>query len=486
MLPYKSLILLDRNATIPLYIQLCNKFIDIITRGLLAPNDMLPSSRKLSDLLSINRNTVKLAFEELISQGWAESIDRKGIFVLSNLPKVTQSRQEAILDVFNNNIAFFWNNELVKPLPKINLFPVKLAIDDGFPDVRLAPIDLVMREYRSLSNRHYGKGYLKYGNPLGSENLRIALGRYLFDTRGLHVAKENILITRGSQMAIYLASRLLLNPHENIAVGSSNYFAADATFKLVGANLLRIPVDENGMNIDYLESLLKHKTIKAVYVIPHHHCPTTVTLSMDRRLKLLNLANQYQFAIIEDDYDFDFHYGNKPFLPLRAIDHNGNVLYVGSLCKTLAPAIRIGFLIGPPEFIEKAAALRRIIDRQGDTLLEESIAALFENGEMNRHFRKSIKIYKERRDLFCSILLNDFKEQIQFQIPEGGLAIWAKFNDEINLIQLAENALAKGLYLSNGNYYKNETFQENYTRLGFASLSESEIIQSLALLKDVI
>ena len=287
-------------------------------------------------------------------------------------------------------------------------------------------------------------------------------------------------------MGIYLAAQLLLNPSDNIAVGVSNYHSADETFRHAGANLLRIPIDHNGMDIDNLEKALQRRKIKAVYIIPHHHCPTTVTTSMERRLKLLNLAKEYRFAIIEDDYDFDFHYNNKPYLPLASIDHNQNVIYIGSISKTFAPALRIGFMTGPPAFIKAASSLRELIDRQGDTLLEEAFAVMFDNGEMERHFRKSLKIYKERRNLFCEILMSDFNDQIEFKIPEGGLGVWANFDKKINLIKMSENALKQGLYIDNGNFYKNESFSANALRMGFASLKENEMTEALTILKKIV
>lgn len=480
MLPYKSLIQIDRNTSVALYIQVCNSFISLITNGTLRPSDLLPSSRILAELIGINRNTIKLAYEELINQGWAESIERKGVFVLPKLPVIALPEMNKSSSAGE---AFLWTNNFETALPSDNFQKTMLAIDDGFPDVRLAPVDNLMREYRSLSRKFYGKNFLKYGNSKGSEHLRKAIGNYLSHTRGLVVPSENILITKGSQMGIYLAAQLLLDPSDNIAVGVSNYCYADDTFIHAGANLLRIAVDENGMDVDHLEELLLQKKIKAVYIIPHHHFPTTVTMSVERRLKLLDLAKEYRFAIIEDDYDFDFHYDNKPYLPLASIDHHHNVIYIGSISKTFAPALRIGFMTGPPAFVEAASSLRQLIDRQGDTLLEDAFAAMFENGEIDRHFRKSLKIYKHRRNLFCEILKVDFSHVISFKVPEGGLAVWSNFDDKIDLLKLSENALKKGLHIGNGNFYKNESFSANALRMGFASLDENEMEKALGMLK---
>ena len=486
MLPYKSLIQVDRDAPVSLHIQVCNSFISLISSGTLHPTDVLPGSRVLAALIGINRNTVKLAYDELISQGWAESIERKGIFVLSKLPIRSKAQVAAATGDQPGTGTFAWNNNLRQVLPNENLQQLALAIDDGFPDVRLAPVDLLMREYRSLSRKFFGKGFLKYSTAMGSEQLRSTIQRYLAHSRGLAVSVENILITKGSQMGIYLAAKLLLTQGDYIAVGVSNYGSADDTFMHHSARLLRIPVDDYGMNTDELEKTLQSTKIKAVYVIPHHHFPTTVTMSMERRLKLLNLAKEYRFAIIEDDYDFDFHYDNKPFLPLAGIDHNHNVIYIGSISKTFAPALRIGFMTGPPEFVAAAASVRQLIDKQGDSLLEEALAVLYNDGEMDRHFRKSLKIYRQRRNLFCEILKADFGDVIQFKIPEGGLGIWANFDPKINLLKMAGEATKKGLYIGNGSFYKNESFSPNAQRLGFASLREEEIIEALQILKKVI
>ena len=486
MLPYKSLIQVDRDASVTLYIQVCDAFILLITNGTLQPADMLPSSRLLAALIGINRNTVKLAYEELISQGWAESVERKGVFVLSRLPALSKTILPEARENNSSQQAFIWTNRFENALPGENFQKTTLAIDDGFPDVRLAPVDHLMREYRSISRKFYGKRFLKYGSSKGSEHLRTSICHYLSNSRGLTVSSEDILITKGSQMGIYLAAQLLLSPADNIAVGMSNYSSADNTFRHAGANLLRIPVDHDGMDVDYLAETLQQKQIKAVYLIPHHHFPTTVTMSMERRLKLLDLAKEHRFAIIEDDYDFDFHYDNKPYLPLASIDHHQHVIYIGSISKTFAPALRIGFMTGPPAFIEAAASLRSLIDKQGDTLLEEAFAVMFDNGEMERHFRKSLKIYKQRRNFFCQILQSDFKDVVSFNIPEGGLGVWTEFDPNVDLSKMSDDASKSGLHIGNGLFYKNESFDTNALRMGFASLEEDEMAEALGILKKIV
>jgi GntR family transcriptional regulator / MocR family aminotransferase len=163
-----------------------------------------------------------------------------------------------------------------------------------------------------------------------------------------------------------------------VIIGEPGYVTAALTFQRAGAILNRVPVDDYGINVEAIEKLCKRKKIRFVYLIPHHHHPTTVTLSLERRIRLLNLASQYKFAIIEDDYDF--HYNSSPILPMTSLDQRGNVIYVGTLSKTLVPAVRIGFLVAPKDFIAEATAVSRSIDFQGDSLLEIAIAELYRSG----------------------------------------------------------------------------------------------------------
>lgn len=484
MLPYKTLINLDRTAATPIYVQICNAFITLIKNRTLQPGNVLPSTRKLSGLISVNRNTASLAYDELISQGWAESISRKGIFVLTLQPSPSKAfsapfHQKQV----ESEPAFSWSNRFDAVCNTSNFQKRELVIDHGIPDVRLAPIDQLMTEYRSISKRYQGKNFLKYGNPKGSENLRMALGNFLSTTRGIANSPENILITKGSQMGIYLAAQLLIAPGDIVVVGTLNYTAADATFRICGAKLVQVIIDENGIDTDHLEQILQRQKIKAIYVMPQHHCPTTVTMSMARRHKLLELAKEYSFAIIEDDFDSDFHYEDHYHLPLLSMDQNQNVVYIGSFSKTLAPAFRLGFLVGPAKFVDAAANLRKYIDMHGDTLMEEALASLFNTGEIERHFRKTLKIYKERRDLCCDILLEKFKDIIEFDMPQGGLAIWSRFDKSIDTTKMSQLASSRGLYIPAENFYENKRSSANGLRMGFASLAQHEMTQAFETLK---
>ncbi|MDX8554142.1 PLP-dependent aminotransferase family protein [Tenacibaculum sp. 1B UA] len=235
----------------------------------------------------------------------------------------------------------------------------------------------------------------------------------------------------------------------------------------------RASVDENGLVIDQIEKLCKKQPVKAVYVTSHHHHPTTVTLSAERRIHLLNLARKYSFAIIEDDYDYN--YDHAPILPLASHDTCGNVIYIGSVCKTVASVFRIGYLVASEDFVNEAAKLRGYIDRQGDALLELTFAEFIKSGDLDRHIRKLMKIYLQRRDLFCKLLKEELGGYFQFNIPKGGMAIWGYLNKEYSWYEVSKEARKYQLEIGEWQRYDLANKKHNAIRIGFASYNEEEI-----------
>ncbi|MCP4441587.1 MAG: PLP-dependent aminotransferase family protein [Aureispira sp.] len=479
MLPYKNLIVIDRNSRQAIYLQVVDGFIQLIKSGQLHADNRLPSSRKLAELLMVHRNTITTAYEELEAQGWVNIQAQKGVYVHTNMPKINpQALGLADESSFHTPNYKFVQHSLLD-LPK-GLPTHQFRLDDGVPDVRLAPLKALGRTYRSLLNRKWALSALDYQDTFGALALRKELAKYLQETRGINLSIDNIMISRGSIMGLYLAIQTLVERGDNIAVGQTSYSTVNMMFRHLGANLYPIPVDQDGIVVAELSKLCENTKIKAIYIASHHHHPTTATLSAERRLELLELARKHQFAILEDDYDYDFHYRRNPILPLASIDRLQQVVYVGSLSKVLAPAFRVGFVVAAKEVIEQMGRFRRIIDRQGDSILEKAIAELFQLGEIQRHIRKSLGIYQERRDVLCSCLKASLGSQISFDKPEGGMAIWARFDKSIDLIKTAQKALKKGLYFSDGQNYAPNA---NATRLGFASMNEKELEQAVDILK---
>jgi len=486
MLPYASLILLERSGT-PVYLQIANKLMALIRQGMLKPGAALPSIRELAALLKVHRKTIVAAYAELSAQDWIETIPRKGILVAANLPEIKPRSfsQAAKPQGYSRSAGFALPDFDLPSSGTASAGEHRLIINDGFPDARMAPVDLLFKQYKQLFQKILVQRRLIYGDPLGSINLRLAIVKFLQETRGLRLTENNVLITRGGQMAFYLAARLLLKPGSTVIVGEPNYLNANLLFQQCGAKLVHVPVDDCGIDVNKIEKLCKRKRPDLLYIIPHHHHPTTVTLSTQRRLQLLELIHRCNIPVIEDDYDYDFHYNSSPILPLASADHNGNVIYIGSITKLFASNFKLGYMIAPADLIAKAAALRRLIDIRGDNLMEEAFAALFKNGEMQRHIKKSVKLYHERRDLFFDLLQNELGDHIYIDKPSGGMAFWARFNKRLLLPRIAKQASAMGLYMSDGSFY-NVNHNYNALRIGFASLAEYEMKEITAILKKLV
>lgn len=492
MLPFKSMIILDPQSRMPLYIQITNAIIHQILAGKIVSTFKLPGTRTLAELLGVHRKTVVMAYEELEAQGWIDSIEAKGSFVSSKLPVYSKLENTKIKPpkVSLKKSCFHFKSN-VKPKFQQNKVTDYSAydytFDDGNPDIRLAPIKELGMHYRSFLNTPKAYQYLNYSDKLkGDIMLRQELMKYLSESRSIHVGVENIMITRGSVNAMFLIFQLLLQDGGNVIVGDTNFKTANQIIEYSGGQIIRVKVDQWGINTKQIEKICQEKEIRAVYIIPHHHHPTTVSLCADRRMKLMMLAEQYKFAILEDDYDYDFHYQSAPILPLASNSNFGMVLYVGSFSKSIAPAFRIGFAVGPEDFIDEMSYLRRYVDRQGDRLLERSIAILFQEGEIRRHLRKAQKVYHRRRDHLCELLSTELKSHLTFDPPEGGLAAWVHFNPDIDLKLVASKAAQKGLYLIDSSNYRSPRSKSNATRMGFASMNRKETTAGIKILKKII
>jgi GntR family transcriptional regulator / MocR family aminotransferase len=293
--------------------------------------------------------------------------------------------------------------------------------------------------------------------------------------RGLTTTPDNICLTRGSQMAIYLAARILAGSKDTVVIEELSYPPARESFRAAGAEVVSVGLDAHGMRVDELEAICRKKRVRAVYITPHHQFPTTVLMKPERRLRLMSLAEQFGFAIIEDDYDHDFHFSHQPMLPLASADPWGKVVYIGSMSKLLTPSLRLGYLAAPKSFIDRAAAEIMLIDRQGDPATELAVAELIATGELHRHIRKAMKLYAERRLHFAEILRERLGAIVDFDLPEGGLAVWVRFQKPIDFDALLSAARAKGVQFLPGTSFVTSGQPIHATRLGFASMNAAEI-----------
>ncbi len=475
MLAFKNLIKLNRSGDLPVFLQISNGMTLLIKSGVLGKGVKLPGTRLLSESLEVHRKTVVAAYDELMSQGWIEVIPSKGTFVSNKLPIVDARKltdeESRRANREKAGFPFYPRHDLKRAKEFV---PNGLMLDEGVPDVRIAPVLEILRNHKSIVSRSYNKKYLSYGPVHGDTLLREVLAGYLQETRGMNITMKNILITRGSQMGMYLSAQMIIKPGDIAVVGQSNYITANLTLQDAGAVLQYVPVDEEGIDTNAIEAICQQRQIKAVFVTSHHHHPTTVTLSAERRLHLVQLAEKYNFAILEDDYDYDFHYQNAPLLPLASADRSGNVVYMGAICKIVAPAYRVGYMVASEDLIEETAHLRRIIDRQGDAILERAIAQMIQQGDFQRHSKKALKLYKERRDYFCNLLETELGEFVHFKKPEGGMAVWVGMDKALNWGKVAQECMKDGLKIPDWQLFDQQKGAHNHIRMGFASLNNEE------------
>jgi GntR family transcriptional regulator/MocR family aminotransferase len=488
MLPFKTLININKQSPVAQYLQIANSMVNLIRGGIINPGTSIPSSRQMAAILQVHRKTVVAAYEELYVQDWIETIPRKGITVNQHLPEIKPRtfKPEKNRIGYQGDAPFVFKKFTSSTAAQVNPQACRVIINDGFPDARIAPIGLLLKEYSKLFNSNASATFSMQGDRAGSINFRTAIANFLNNSRGLSITAQNVLLSRGAQMAIYVAAAMILKPGSTVIVGEPSYFIANLIFERFGAKLLRVPVDENGIDTGVVERICKNKKPSLLYIIPHHHHPTTVTLSAERRMKLLQLIRQYNIPVIEDDYDYDFHYSGNPILPLASADHGGNVIYIGSLTKFLAPTIRVGYMVAANNFIQQAAQLKLMIDIRGDSLLEEALATLSNAGHLQRHLKKSVKLYHQRRDMFCNLLEKELDGVVSFTRPQGGMAVWAAFNKKYPLPVIAQRAAAKGLFMVNGSYYNTGNTNYNALRMGFASLNESEMNEAVNVIKKVL
>jgi GntR family transcriptional regulator / MocR family aminotransferase len=466
---------LERGGRIPLFQQIARSITEDIRRGRLRPGDGLPGTRSLARTLRVQRLTVVSAYDELVAEGWLVTRRARGAFVSPALPPAPRRPSVGSPDPAGVPKRTMFNVASGPPAEMpYDTPPGTLLFAPNRPDVRLIPHDLIGRAYRRAI-RHAGQILLSYGRPQGHERLRVAIAAMLSSTRGIAATADDVCITRGSQMALALLARSLVRPGDVIGVEELSYRPAVEIFRLQGATVLPIALDDEGLKIEPLERIAATGRLRAVYVTPHHQFPTTVTLSAARRLRLLELARTKRFAIIEEDYDHEFHYDGSPVLPLASADTWGVVAYVGTLSKVLAPALRTGYVVAPRSLLAPVIAHRLYIDVQGDRVLEYALAELMEDGEIQRHINRARREYAVRRDVLVQALRQRLGGYLTFKIPAGGIALWVRVTDDIDIEAWAKRAHARGAVMVTAAAFALDKRPRSFARLGFANLNSQEL-----------
>ncbi|HWL84450.1 MAG TPA: PLP-dependent aminotransferase family protein [Polyangiaceae bacterium] len=470
--PWVFPVALDPTSSAPLFLQIARAITADIRRGRLRPAAVLPGSRTLARNLGVHRNTVLASYRDLQDAGWVISTQRS-LRVSEALPRqerpAPRPREKARPGF--EFAAVHLEADLDAPRAGVRSGRGAIVHVGGLPDPRLVPVIWLARAFRRALR---SKGALEYAHRYGDPSLRRALAAILLEARGIDCNEDDILVTGGSQMGIDLVARALVRPGDVVAVEDPGYPPAWDALRLAGAELAPVAVDEGGLRTDALEALAKKKPLRAIYTTPHHQFPTTVTMSPARRLALLAFARARGVAIVEDDYDFEFHYAGRPIWPLASSDEAGVVIYVGTLSKVLAPGMRLGFVTGTRPVVDTLAARQSRIAR-GNPALERAIAELFEDGLLQRHARKMRRVYESRRDLLAALLRQKLGGVVSFAVPAGGMSLWLAVDPELDVELWADRALARGISFSTGRTFDFRHRVRPTLRLGYSGLDEREL-----------
>ena len=468
---------LDRASPARLGAQIVAALIDDISGGRLAPGTVLPGTRIIAGRLGISRKTVVDAFEELASQGWVVSEPQRGTFVSRAPPTSPAARPTNAVSRLAAHAACRFR----EPSPDEDHQappPGTLVLDDGLPDARLLPVRAIGRAYALALSRSAAANDLRYGDPRGDPSLRASIAAMLTFERGIGCTADHVCITRGSQMAIGLVLRILAGPGDTVVLERLSYGPVRAMVRATGAELACVGLDANGIDLAALDRLCRQRRVRVVYVTPHHQYPTAVAMRPERRARLLALAAEHAFTILEDDYDHEFHFEGRPLLPLIGTDRDGRVAYVGSFSKLLSPSLRLGYLAATPDLIERAAREIMVSDRQGDPVTERAVAALMDDGAVRSHARRALVHYAHRRLEAARLFDEHLASHLAVDLPVGGLALWARYKPPLDPARFRAAATSRGVSLLPTPRYLLEG-EETGVRIGFASLDATEFDKAI-------
>lgn len=447
----------------PLYEQLYLKIRGLITEGELVEGEKLPSERGLALNLQISRNTVTLAYEQLYAEGYVEVRPQSGYYV-NKIDRINSEKKEEFTDI---------KNESVNPEPEYeyDFSPFSLC-KESFP------YRMWDRLYRKCM-RDRGEELFNLGERQGDMKLRVAIAKYLFGYRGLSVKPENMIIGAGTGYLLQLLEHLI-DEKSIIAMENPTYMQAYRIFSSLNREVYPINLDENGLKVEEL----KRSEAKAVYLTPSHQFPTGVVMPIKRRKEILGWAAGEDRYIIEDDHDSEFRYKGLPIPPMKAIDTGNKVVYLGTFSRTIAPAIRIGFMVLPDGLLKvyrkKLAFLACTVPRIDQAVLTEFILG----GHYERHINKARKIYKSRHDKLISSL-KVFGDKVKIMGGNAGMHLMVKFKFDMTdeeVVSRAEKSGIKLVGLSKHRIGESPEGGEAYILIGYGNISEDRIEEGIKIL----
>ncbi len=484
---------LDAGGNRSLQAQLFEQIRGMIVEGRLKASDPIPASRELSEQLGVSRNTVVLAYERLLAEGYIESRRSVGTFVSSCIPETG-----LYLDRRSNGAARDCGVERIprkrgvvftgRPQCMLNPYEDQIEIDfwAGRPDARSFPLKI----WRRIINRKLlqtGPGLTTYHDPQGEFALRQAIADHLGPARGITTTPEQVVIVGGIQDGLSILAQLLVDDASTVILENPCYQGAAYAFEGRRADIVPIDVDDRGLRVKELPDVRQ----SVAYVTPSHQYPTGSTLSLERRIALLEWALRTCSYVIEDDYDSDFRYSGSPLTALKGLDTHGSVIYLGTFSKCMGAALRLGYIVVPQELVEPCRALKTLSSSGQPWLEQAAMAEFIESGAFTRHLRRIRQTYINRRNHFAEELHRRFANVTLAGLDGGMHFVWQLPEDWPTADEVCARALSVGVGVYSPNNGAScvpgrESATERCLVLGYCALSEAEISEGVERLGDVL
>jgi GntR family transcriptional regulator/MocR family aminotransferase len=477
---------LDERAAAPMFRQLYEGIRTAILSGRFEAGMRLPASRMLASELGVSRTTVLNGYEQLLAEGYLVGRLGSGTYVAPTLPEELlqahtlpqpsrpPARRGRLISRRGAALA-------AAPRPIVPRVGRPRPFRPGVPALDAFPSELWLRLTKKYTRRMFAE-LGDYGDPAGYRPLRQAIAAYLQAARGVCCGADQIIVVSGAQQALDLAARVLLDPGEAAWVEDPSYIGARGALSGTGVQVVGVPVDQEGL--DVAGAARRHPEARLCYVTPSHQYPLGVTMSLPRRLALLDWARRASAWIVEDDYDSEFRYAGRPLAALQGLDRDRRVLYVGTFSKVLFPALRLGYLVAPPDLVDAFVAARTLADHHSPTMPQAVLAEFIADGHLARHVRRMRTLYEERQHALLAAARRELGDCLSVAPAEAGIHLVGWLAEGSDDRVASRRAAAHGVEVPPLSAYRIEQGKRGGLLLGYAASSPREIrdgVRRLAL-----
>ena len=463
---------IDRDSNEPIFRQVVREIQGLIRSGSLPEGFRLPPERRLANALGVNRSTIFNAYRELKALGMVDAHVGRGTAVLKAPSPIPDAIGVPWRQLFRESVARS-HDPIISDLLALSERQDVISLSIGLPAPELLPLD-TFGEYTEELIREVGAPLLLHCPTEGHTPLRETLAQWVA-ARGIRARASEVLVVSGSQQGLDLVARIFVDPGDVVVVEEPTYIGALQSFRVAGAKIIGIPVDEGGMRTDILASILERERPKLIYTLPTYQNPSGAVMSVERRRHLLELASRWHVPILEDDPYSELRYEGEPLPSLKALDDNDLVLYQSTFSKVLFPGLRIGYLVVPPVVLRQLALAKQGVDLHANTFSQHLLERFVRDGHFAAHIENSKTVYRRRRDRMAAALRQDPSIGLDFDVPKGGFYIWCRLPEGVEQSALLANAAARGVVFLPGRACYPTEPTENCIRLNFSHASEDFI-----------